>query len=73
LAAEKSTATLGPEEVLKAGPALERLSGQAGWIFWVVLGLVVAGLLAILARLLPKSSRTEPGPASGSDSTKESR
>jgi hypothetical protein len=55
LAAEKNEVKPGPEEVLKPGAVRRLSSGQAGWIFWSALGLVVAGLLFILARLLPKA------------------
>lgn len=56
LAAEKSVAALGAEEPMRAGGWTDRLLGDAGagWIFWGVLGLVVVGLLAVVAKLLPK-------------------
>jgi hypothetical protein len=31
------------------------LGGKAGWVFWVVLGVVVVALLFVISRLLPKS------------------
>ncbi|MBL8992191.1 MAG: hypothetical protein JNM63_02545 [Spirochaetia bacterium] len=56
LQAEKVRPTLGPEETLKAEHAGIRLGGKSGWIFWAALVVVVAGLLFVLARLLPKPS-----------------
>jgi hypothetical protein len=58
LAAEKSKATLGPEQVLKRPSWSEGLqaSGTGNWIFWIVLGGVVVGLLVVIARLLPKGT-----------------
>jgi len=57
LAAEKVKATLGQAESLKKSAWSESagLSGKAGWIFWVVLGVVVVALLVVISRLLPKS------------------
>ena len=54
LASEKFKAALGAEEVLKPGAGASRFAGSAGWIFWSALALVVAGLLFVLFRLLPK-------------------
>ena len=59
--AEKSVATLGPEEKMR-GPswmtgALAGLSGGA--LFWVALAVVVIVLLVVVAKLLPKP----PAPA----------
>ncbi len=56
LAADKSVAEPGAEEVLKPAAWTEGapLTGLRGWIFWGALVLVVAGLLTILARLVPK-------------------
>ena len=56
LAAEKSVAALGAEEPTRAGGWVGALLGGvgAGWIFWGVLGLVVVGLLGVVAKLLPK-------------------
>lgn len=56
LAAEKAKAVLGPAEALQKEGWLERegFQGVAGWIFWGVLGVVVIGLLIVVARLLPK-------------------
>lgn len=61
LAAEKSVATLGTEETTpNRGWAATVLGGtRAGWVFWGALGLVVIGLLFVVAKLLPKP----PGPA----------
>jgi hypothetical protein len=55
LAAEKTLATLGPEE--KARPeGWSPTRGQyAGVLFWSVLALVVIALLTIVAKLLPKA------------------
>jgi hypothetical protein len=57
LAAEKAKATLGQAEPLKKSRWSDAgdLGGKAGWIFWVVLGVVVVALLFVIARLLPKS------------------
>jgi hypothetical protein len=57
LAADKVKASLSQEESLKKSrwPNTAELRGQAGWIFWVVLGVVVAALLVVISRLLPKS------------------
>ena len=56
LAAEKSVALLGPEEKSRAdGWGAGALAGsRAGYLFWGVLGLVVVGLLVVVAKLLPK-------------------
>ncbi len=55
LSAEKVKATLGPEESLKGTPLGESLAGTKGnALFWGVLVLVVAVLLFVLTRLLPK-------------------
>lgn len=53
--APKIQAKLGPEEPLKGTPLGESLAGTKGnALFWGVLALVVAGLLFVLARMLPK-------------------
>src|SRR5262249_40473591 len=51
--------SLGPVEALRADPWRERVrvAGRGGILFWGALGLVVLGLLAVIAPLLPK-----PGP-----------
>ncbi len=55
LAADKAKATLGPEENLKGTSLGESLAGSKGnALFWGVLVLVVAVLLFVLSRLLPK-------------------
>ena len=55
LSAEKAKATLGPEESLKGTPLGESLAGTNGnALFWGVLVLVVAALLFVLTRMLPK-------------------
>ena len=55
--AERAAATLGPQE--GTGSKTERitqtLSGSARYIFWGILGLVVAGLLLLISRLLPRN------------------
>lgn len=57
LAAEKSKATFGQVETLKKSRWSDAgdLGGKAGWIFWVVLSVVVVALLFVISRLLPKS------------------
>jgi Protein of unknown function (DUF3999) len=58
LAADKSVPVLGAEETLK-GNSLTRviaLAGRGGVVFWVGLAAVVAVLLVVIARLLPKPS-----------------
>jgi hypothetical protein len=57
LAAEKGKATLGFGESLKTSRwfETEKVSGKAGWIFWGVLAVVVAALLFVISRLLPRS------------------
>ena len=56
LAADNTVARLGPQEQLKGASWQEKygVAGHAGVVFWVVLGLVAAGLLIIITRLLPK-------------------
>ena len=56
LGAEKSIATLGPEASVtkQPRPDSETPGGTGGSAFWLVLALVVAGLLLVLARLLPR-------------------
>ncbi len=56
LGAEKSIATLGPETPVAKHPRpdSEVPGGTGGIAFWLVLALVVAGLLIVLARLLPR-------------------
>ncbi|MBI4658136.1 MAG: DUF3999 family protein [Verrucomicrobia bacterium] len=67
LASDKALAALGTEETLRkegwaeGGP----LTGVRGWIFWGVLVLVVGGLMAVIARLLPKPPATGEGDARG--------
>jgi hypothetical protein len=60
LSADKSVATLGAEEVLRKAAWTEGapLSGVRGWLFWGILVLVVAGLIAVIVRLLPKPPGT---------------
>ena len=55
ISATKLPATLGPEEALKPKPLGESLAGTKGnALFWGVLVVVVAVLLFVLSRLLPK-------------------
>lgn len=55
LAADKSAAALGAEERLKRSSwADSRKAGQGGVVFWGALAVVVAALLFVIARLLPK-------------------
>ena len=62
LMADKATATLAAEEQLKKTSWAEnQTAGSGGIVFWGILAVVVAGLLVIITRLLPKSS---PPPAS---------
>lgn len=63
LTADRTVASLGAEEQLTKGGARERLvvAGRSGILFWAVLALVVAVLLLVISRLLPKS----PPPAAG--------
>jgi len=55
LAADSDDVKPGAEEILKAS-SRHRSNRQSGWIFWSALGLVVAGLLFVLTRLMPKST-----------------
>ncbi len=56
LAAVKSAATLGTEELLKKSSWAENQTpGTGGVLFWGILAVVVIGLLFIISRLLPKS------------------
>ncbi len=57
LAAEKIVPTLGAEERMTGSSFAQTLAlaGKSGWLFWGMLGLVVAVLLAVIARLLPKT------------------
>jgi hypothetical protein len=57
LQADRAAATLGPQDGTgsKTEPITQTLSGSARYIFWGILGLVVAGLLLLISRLLPKN------------------
>jgi hypothetical protein len=57
LRADRAAATLGPQDGTgsKTEPITQTLSGSARYIFWGILGLVVAGLLLLISRLLPKN------------------
>ena len=57
LAADHFTPDLGPEEKLKAQSfaGTVALAGRGRILFWSMLGLVVIVLLAVIARLLPKT------------------
>lgn len=63
LAAERAVTTAGPEERLRpegwAGG--EVLGGLRGWFFWGILVLVVAGLIGVIVRLLPKPAAPDGG------------
>ena len=63
LSADKVIATFGAEEVLKkaAWTEGEPLTGVRGWLFWGILVLVVAGLIIVIVRLLPKSPAAGAG------------
>ena len=56
LAADKSVPELGVEESLKGNSLAQviALAGRGGVMFWVGLAAVVAVLLVVIARLLPK-------------------
>jgi hypothetical protein len=66
LAASKSDASLGGEEQMKKSwqSELEK-AGKGGVVFWAVLGLVVAALLLVIAKLLPKSGTTNTDQSTG--------
>ncbi len=56
--ADKQTASLGPQQKVAAGWSFGGTS--SGWpsiLFWAVLSLVVIGLLVIMSRLLPQSTK----------------
>jgi hypothetical protein len=56
LAADKKNATASGEQQLQKTPWRGNgLPGQGGLVFWGILAVVVAGLLVIISRLLPKS------------------
>jgi hypothetical protein len=63
LAIEKSKAGLGKEQVLKKSRLGENdgAGGTMNWVFWIVLGIVVAVLLVVIARLLPKEPTVPAG------------
>jgi hypothetical protein len=57
LAAEKAPASLGAEnQIKKSGWGERQTLGKGGIVFWGILALVVAVLLAVISRLLPKSA-----------------
>ena len=62
LSADKAVATLGVEEVLRkaAWTQGEPLTGVRGWLFWGILVLVVAGLIVVIVRLLPRPPGADP-------------
>jgi len=60
LAADKATASLGVETVLKETRTPTGTSGKGGAVFWGILGLVVVALLVVIARMLPKSDAQPP-------------
>ena len=55
--AERASATLGRQENMhsKTERMIQTLSGSSLYIFWSVLGIVVAALLLLISRLLPKT------------------
>ena len=55
--AERAPATLGRQENMnsKTERIVQTLSGSSLYVFWGALGVVVAGLLLLIARLLPKT------------------
>ena len=55
LRSERLGASTGPEEVLKTSTVGDTLTGAGRYIFWGVLGLVVVGLLFVVARFVPKT------------------
>jgi hypothetical protein len=57
LRAERTSATLGPQENVgsKTERIIQTLSGSARYIFWGVLAVVVVALLLLVSRLLPKT------------------
>jgi hypothetical protein len=59
LRVEKSNAALGGEELAKGGRAArgEEATDRGGVIFWGVLAIVVAALLVLISRLLPKAEQ----------------
>ncbi len=54
--AERASATVGRQENMhsKTERIIQTLSGSSLYIFWGMLGVVVAGLLLLISRLLPK-------------------
>ena len=57
LAADKNAASLADEEPLTRPSWHEtEINGNAGYLFWGVLGLVVVVLLVVISRLLPKAT-----------------
>lgn len=58
LRAEKLQATAGAEELAKGVRRNDEIAEPGGILFWCVLAVVVAALLVIISRLLPKA---EPG------------
>ncbi len=71
LTSQKSAASLAVEEQLKKLPWSETsaATGLTGFLFWGVLGLVVAALLVVIARLLPRSTPAERTGTSGKEGT----
>ena len=59
---EKSIAVFGPEAPVAKQPhrEAETPAGTGGIVFWIVLALVVAGLLVVLARMLPRPPDAAP-------------
>jgi len=57
---DKFTDDLGAEETLKKSMGFPGKFGKGSVVFWGMLALVVVGLLAVIARLLPKSDAQPP-------------
>lgn len=62
LRAERQPITAGPEQPTSAtaASATQTLTGASRYLFWAALALVVAGLLAITAKLLPGEKTAPP-------------
>jgi uncharacterized protein DUF3999 len=56
LRSERTSAALGPQEILKSERMAETLTRSTRYVFWGVLGIVVIALLALISRLLPKTT-----------------
>lgn len=54
LRSERTSAALGSQEILRSEPLGDTLSRSGRYILWGVLGIVVIGLLILIARILPQ-------------------